>query len=805
MVHTRNSFNDPDAMSKILVEYVESGRSVVISDGFMDKVRGDFVGLGYSPIESVGVVGELSDCIQYLGDGNTLLYSGIGPRSGFCATVNNRDENLTITHDAVPDGSYSDGTPAAVYSPEFRVVYLNGAYCWGSAFPSVNCPGGDQPRRWANACLASRVQYDREENIPTRRPTRPMRQPAPSWYTPRPTSFRPTVMPSIPQIFGELYVEDEQEGGDSDFRSLQAVYSFIEVSFLVQFWGETPLDDAAYIYLMGSVTNHRIDFTRESFLVREDRARGDESSKTYETILHVGETIQVSNQRLSLYIPRWAIPAIADKLVYAYFPLSGDRIPNNLIGVEFSPFSEEESYYDINGGYEEGRSDSDCELDCFNGGYCVNDRMNTTSNGAPKESCYCLDGFTGPFCETDYEDCPNGLRCLNGGACAETPYSVGNYLCICNIHSRDDVLPFAGMMCEFQATSLCSTGPQFTSYCVNGGACIMLVSSGETHKGCKCSENYQGAYCQYENGSVVFPVGNMSNDKQESSWPNYVIVLILVFAAVVGLYVIGVIYALFCRNKIPEAPPSNPGHSAGAMHTRNELEQTSNTLDTNEDNKRSKKTVKFSHEHKISYDVEAVPTAPHQIKNKDTEEEKEEIQPLDEDVTYDPLAVAKEEKLEVKLNEVTFGGEDQDEGDTKPEQEISDEKAIEYDAEEIRPLDEEDTNAPVPLAEEGKVEDEVEVKLNEVTFGGEDQDEGDTKPEQEISDEKAIEYDAEEIRPLDEEDTNAPVPLAEEGKVEDELDKDSGLRKRDSNEEDMTFKQGMNEVKTIEDKEETVS
>ena len=157
MVHTRNSFNDLDALNKILVEYVESGRSVVISDGFMDKVRGDFVGLGYSPIESVGVVGELSDCIQYLGDGNTLLYSGIGPRSGFCATVNNRDENLTITHDAVPDGSYSDGTPAAVYSPEFRVVYLNGAYCWGSAFPSVNCPGGDQPRRWANACLASRV------------------------------------------------------------------------------------------------------------------------------------------------------------------------------------------------------------------------------------------------------------------------------------------------------------------------------------------------------------------------------------------------------------------------------------------------------------------------------------------------------------------------------------------------------------------------------------------------------------------------------------------------------------------------
>ena len=56
------------------------------------------------------------------------------------------------------DGSYDDGTMAAAYRPDFRVVYLNGAYCWGFEFPEGDCPGEDHPRRWANACSVAFVK-----------------------------------------------------------------------------------------------------------------------------------------------------------------------------------------------------------------------------------------------------------------------------------------------------------------------------------------------------------------------------------------------------------------------------------------------------------------------------------------------------------------------------------------------------------------------------------------------------------------------------------------------------------------------
>jgi len=162
MVHTRGLFEERGLLGDRLAEYVDNGGTLVFGDGFTGGgfttdtgVGGAIMGEDYSPIGIVGSANELSGGNDYVGDGITLLYEMV---TVFESTINNVDGDISLQGGGIQDGSYGDGTLAAAYRPDFRVVYLHGAYCWGFEFPTVNCPGDDHPRRWANACSVAFVK-----------------------------------------------------------------------------------------------------------------------------------------------------------------------------------------------------------------------------------------------------------------------------------------------------------------------------------------------------------------------------------------------------------------------------------------------------------------------------------------------------------------------------------------------------------------------------------------------------------------------------------------------------------------------
>jgi len=160
--------------------------------------------------------------------------------------------------------------------------------------------------------------------------------------------------------------------------------------------------------------------------------------------------------------------------------------------------------------------------ECDAGFFCVN-------HGTCKQDigCDCPDGFTGTFCQlksekedvvivvdgedpVDYEECGEDLLCLNGGRCVTTIVQDKNgntkelQHCDCSTAFNDEAI-FAGLSCEFKATSLCTT-PQADSsmegvyFCTNGGECR------ENHlEGCKCDAAWQGFHCEYATETEQLP------------------------------------------------------------------------------------------------------------------------------------------------------------------------------------------------------------------------------------------------------------------------------------------------------------
>jgi len=176
MVHTQSRFKDPSVLGDLLADYVDSGGILVFGDGFTGGgftdnrgVDGRILEVGYIPIAIVGAA--LENGSDYVGDGTTLLYESI---TSFSSTFNNRDGDVSLQGDGIQDGTYEDGIMAAAYRPDFRVVYLNGAYCWGDKYPdSVVCQGGDHPRRWVNACSVANA------TVPLDPTTKPSPTPSP--------------------------------------------------------------------------------------------------------------------------------------------------------------------------------------------------------------------------------------------------------------------------------------------------------------------------------------------------------------------------------------------------------------------------------------------------------------------------------------------------------------------------------------------------------------------------------------------------------------------------------------------------
>ncbi|GBP38063.1 Protein eyes shut [Eumeta japonica] len=108
---------------------------------------------------------------------------------------------------------------------------------------------------------------------------------------------------------------------------------------------------------------------------------------------------------------------------------------------------------------------------CQNGGVCV--------DGVASYNCSCPDGFIGDNCEINYNEC-NSNPCQNNGTCVDL---TNGYVCSC--------LPgFVGAHCELDI-AVCNSSEEIR--CHNGGHCI----EGPGFKFyCKCLTGWKGAKCE---------------------------------------------------------------------------------------------------------------------------------------------------------------------------------------------------------------------------------------------------------------------------------------------------------------------
>ncbi|KAJ0181687.1 hypothetical protein K1T71_002409 [Dendrolimus kikuchii] len=103
-------------------------------------------------------------------------------------------------------------------------------------------------------------------------------------------------------------------------------------------------------------------------------------------------------------------------------------------------------------------------------GICIDD-INTTY------SCYCVDGYTGVQCQTNWDECWSS-PCQNGGTCVD---GIASYNCSC----PDG---FIGDNCETNFNE-CESNP-----CQNNGTCIDMTNGYV----CSCVPGFSGEHCEVD-------------------------------------------------------------------------------------------------------------------------------------------------------------------------------------------------------------------------------------------------------------------------------------------------------------------
>ncbi|XP_039765026.1 protein eyes shut [Pararge aegeria] len=108
---------------------------------------------------------------------------------------------------------------------------------------------------------------------------------------------------------------------------------------------------------------------------------------------------------------------------------------------------------------------------CQNGGTCI--------DGVASYNCSCPEGFIGDSCETNYNECESN-PCLNNGTCIDM---TNEYVCHC-------IPGFSGEHCELDV-AVCNSTEEVR--CYNGGECI----EGPGYKFyCKCLAGWEGTKCE---------------------------------------------------------------------------------------------------------------------------------------------------------------------------------------------------------------------------------------------------------------------------------------------------------------------
>ncbi|CRL07542.1 CLUMA_CG020507, isoform A [Clunio marinus] len=110
---------------------------------------------------------------------------------------------------------------------------------------------------------------------------------------------------------------------------------------------------------------------------------------------------------------------------------------------------------------------------CVNGGTCI--------DGVASYNCTCPDGFNGVNCEENLDECLSN-PCQNGGTCDDRN---NGYVCYCP-------LGYAGNHCELDV-AVCDTGSG--NKCHNGGMCVEGRGLDFT---CDCAPGWKGRFCSIE-------------------------------------------------------------------------------------------------------------------------------------------------------------------------------------------------------------------------------------------------------------------------------------------------------------------
>ncbi|XP_071532640.1 uncharacterized protein eys [Panulirus ornatus] len=132
----------------------------------------------------------------------------------------------------------------------------------------------------------------------------------------------------------------------------------------------------------------------------------------------------------------------------------------------------------------------ECGLACISNpcahGVCV-DQLNSSSY-----SCFCVDGYTGLRCQTNWDDCWSA-PCRNGATCVDL---VAALTCICPPG-------YTGEFCEAEVNE-CQSDP-----CQNNGTCHDLLN----HYICTCPPGYSGVNCEVD--------VSVCNTSSASPWPSH--------------------------------------------------------------------------------------------------------------------------------------------------------------------------------------------------------------------------------------------------------------------------------------------
>ncbi|KAL7020907.1 hypothetical protein ACKWTF_011674 [Chironomus riparius] len=157
----------------------------------------------------------------------------------------------------------------------------------------------------------------------------------------------------------------------------------------------------------------------------------------------------------------------------------------NILGCASNPCIFGVCIDEINGTYScyciDGYTGKQCQtnwdecwsMPCLNGGTCI--------DGVAAYNCTCPEGFNGVNCEENLDECLSN-PCQNGGTCDDRE---NGYVCYC-------VAGYAGVHCEVDV-AVCNTGSG--NKCHNGGQCVEGRGLDFT---CDCAPGWKGRFCSID-------------------------------------------------------------------------------------------------------------------------------------------------------------------------------------------------------------------------------------------------------------------------------------------------------------------